>query len=203
MSIFWSPASQLRGFRRRTRFFCTWYAKRSRHDSRNDGLASRPSWGGSLRLFQQALAFPIELPALAGRQTSDTELRNFVENRINRGINVIRFCRTAGAHFGDNMKLRLGTEARLQRVPPGKLWSGATKLNEKERSADTCPKHNQRFPVVRRQSAQRPNRDKYERNPLRRDAHEELDIWVNGRKGYEDGEMKRCRCTERRWCPET
>ena len=76
------------------------------------------------------LPLPGQLAALARGQTTDSEFRNFVEDRIDRAVNVIRFRRTTGSHFGDNVELRLGRETCFQCVPPGKFRPRAMHFNE-------------------------------------------------------------------------
>ncbi len=95
------------------------------------------------------------------------------------------------------MILRLGGKARFEVIPPGELWAGTSKLNKKERSADTCPKHNECVPVMCRECAERSDRRKYEGDPLSRYPQKHIHIRVNGDEPYENGEVDRANSCRR------
>ncbi len=80
--------------------------------------------------IQEAHQLLLHVLCEVGGQTTDSEFRNFVEDRIDRAVNVIRFRRTTGSHIGNNMELRLGRETCFQCVPPGKFRSRAMYFNE-------------------------------------------------------------------------
>ena len=69
-------------------------------------------------------------------------------------------------------------------------------LDEKKSDRDTGPKHNQRLPVMGRQCAQRPNSGQNGKDPFRRDAQKELDVWVKRDERGENGEVERARAGE-------
>src|SRR5262249_43130965 len=146
---------------------------------------------GSLRFFQQPLAFTIELPPLARRQTADSELGNFIEDRIDRDVNVIRLRGTGGTHFGDNMEFGPGAKARLYHLPPARFWSGGMHFNEQEFSANACRNGYQIAPGVVREELKGVNRGKNQYDPFRHDPQKQLSPGIDGGEGNENSKVQR------------
>src|SRR5215813_12005884 len=88
----------------------------------------KPSFLDLFRVFQQPLTLAIQLTPLARCEASNSEFRNFVEDRIDRRVSVIGF-RPAIARsqprLGNDMIFRTRSEPRFQYVPPRELRAGA------------------------------------------------------------------------------
>src|SRR5262249_44367745 len=157
----------------------------------------------SLCFFRQPFAFAIKSPELTRRQASDSELGNLIEDRIDRSVNVIRFRRAGGTHFGDNVELRPRGEACFQCLPPGKVWSGAMDFNEKERRANACPNDHQVAPGVICEQLKRVNGSKYEHNPFGHDPQKQLSPRINSGEGNKNSKVQRRRTGKSRTVPQS
>src|SRR5437762_1642263 len=128
----------------------------------------------SIRLFQETLAFAIELTAFIRGQTSNARFGDFVENRINRGIDIIWLDGTARVRLLQNADFRLGADSRFHVAPPSEFWPCAPQFNEQERGADARPDHSQISPGVVGEQLEGINAGENQRDPFRHDSEEQL-----------------------------
>src|SRR5438067_1755767 len=76
-------------------------------------------------------------------QTSNARFGDFVENRINRGIDIIWLDGTAHVRPLQNADFRFVADSRFHVAPPSEFWPRSSQFNEQERGADARPNHSQ------------------------------------------------------------
>src|SRR5260370_34703103 len=101
-----------------------------------------------LRLLQETIARPIELPAFVRGQTANPGLRDLIENRIDRSIDIIRLNRTLRVLLLHNVEFGSWPGQVFEFIPPNQLRPGATQLDEYERSGNAGPDDGQIGPCV-------------------------------------------------------
>src|SRR5205814_8108249 len=122
----------------------------------------RPIYATSLRFLQQTSASAIKLAPLVRCQTANTRLGDFLEDGIDRFVNVF-FQPARRRWFRHNFKFWFWLQTSLKISPPGELGSGAAHFNKKKTSGDARPHNGEVSPGVISEQLERVDRTENQR----------------------------------------